>query len=63
MGIKVEVKLIKAVIKLRLRLRSRLVSRLWSKLIFKLRKCNLNYLFKYWKSVAESSQIIIMVPT
>ena len=31
-----------------------------SKSIFELRKYNLNYWFKYWKSVAESGQIVIM---
>ena len=34
-----------------------------SKSIFELRKYNLNYLFKYWKSVAESGSIVITVPT
>ena len=35
----------------------------WSRLIFELRKYNINYLFKYWKSVAESGSIVIMVPS
>ena len=41
--------------KLRLKWESRLVS----KLIFELRKYKLNYLFKYSKSVVESSSIVI----
>ena len=34
-----------------------------SRLIFELRKYKLNYLFKYSKSMVESSSIIIMVCT
>ena len=34
-----------------------------SRLIFELRKYKLNYLFKYSKSMVESSSIVIMVCT
>ena len=45
------------------KLRPKWESRLVSKLIFELRKYKLNYLFKYFKSMAESSSIVIKEPT
>ena len=44
------------------KVRSRLVS-IVVKVDVRTKEYNLNYLFKYLKSVAESGSIIIMVPT
>ena len=50
-------------VRLDLKLDSKLNGNLKVNLIFELRKYNLNYQFKYLKSVAESGGIVITVST